>query len=109
MIVPLTEIQILSVVAQVRSGKLWAGNSVVFAKPCLGSELPDVTIVLRVDANGKLQCAVACYRRPWNSGRFLFFDHLPFLRINRVNSPQIARSHPEQPALLVPRQRLRCN
>src|SRR5437588_3566225 len=106
MLVPLTQVKMLAVVTEVRAGKLRAGNSLRVPEANLGNEPANVAVILRAFTDGKMKSLAGRDHRPRNAGRFFLFQHRPLVRLDRINSPQIARAHPERVA--VPGQRLRC-
>ncbi len=106
MLVPLTQVKMLAVMTEVRAGKLRAGKSLRVRETNLGNEPANVAVIVWAFTDGKMKSLAGRDGRPRNARRFFLFQHRPLVRIDRINSPQIARAHPERVA--VPRQRLRC-
>src|SRR5438876_12360249 len=105
MFVALTLVEMFAVIAEVCPRKLRTGDPVGLGKTGFGNELASVAIVIWVFPKRKTERAVRRDSGPWDARRFFLFEHLPLCRIDCIDSPQIARTHPQFAA--APCQRLR--
>src|SRR5206468_9351078 len=92
MLVPLAEIKIPPVEAQIRSSKFRTREHL--RKSSLRRVAINVSIVIRTFADGKTHFTVRRDCCPWNAGRFFLFAQCPILWVNSINSAQIAGTHP---------------
>src|SRR5216684_1121588 len=104
MLVPLTQVKMLAVEAEIGTGKLRARDP-IFSESARRIVAAKITIIVPTFADGETKRPVRCHRRPRNAGCFSLFEHCPRLRINCINSTQIARTHPQRARM--PRERLR--
>ena len=106
MLVPLTQVEVFAIVTEVGAGKLRASDPLCFRKSFAGKVSAKIAIIFRTFADRKPKIFSSGDRGPGNSGRFSFFEHRPRLYIDPIDAPQIARAHPQLPAM--PGERLRC-
>src|SRR5438270_921854 len=98
MLVPLTQIKILSIAAQIRAGKLRARDSIL-SEPTRRIVAPKITIIVGPFTDRESKSLARGYRRPRNSGRIRFVDDRPGLHVDRIDPTKIARAHPQSIAM----------
>src|SRR5437773_2750024 len=95
MFIPLAQVEMLAVIAYVRSRKLRARDPVRLGKSFLGNVSPQVSIVLFALAQGEPKGIAGGRRRPWNSRRFHLLGYLPIFAVHSIDPPKITRTKPE--------------
>src|SRR5688572_10945379 len=93
-LVPLTEMEMFSVMAQVGAGEIRTRDPFRFRKSLAGKVTPKIAVVLRPLAQGEPKLLARGNRGPWNAWRIPLFLDGPFLLVDLIDPAQIARSHP---------------
>jgi len=86
-LVPLTQVKILSIVAEIGSGKVGTGKQ-RFEVAAFGVAI-NVTIVIPAYANREAQFPACRNRRPWNPGWLDFANNTPRVRLELVDAPEV--------------------
>jgi hypothetical protein len=95
MLVPLAQVEMFAIVAQVRAGKIRTRDPIRLGESPAPHVAPEITIVLLTFAEGKPNIISRGNGSPWNAGRFFFSGNRPPIALDSINAPEIARSHPE--------------
>src|SRR5450755_905011 len=108
MLVPLAQVEMAAIVAEVGAGELRAGDPLCLRKSFPGNVSTKIAIIFGTFTDGKPKIFAGGNRRPRNSGSLGFFEDCPCLHIDRINAAQVARSHPQPPPMRGKRLRCRC-
>ena len=101
--IPLAQVKVFAVEAEVRAGKLRTGKQ--FLEAVSRRVAIDVAVIIDALANREPTAVIRGYSRPHDSGRIEFLDDLPLVAVDPVKGAEITRTQPK--LLPIPSQRLR--
>jgi uncharacterized Fe-S center protein len=96
MLMPLAQVNLLAIVAEVGAGKVRTSDPIVFTETATGSKKPKVTIVVRTFSEVKIKRFTSGHSCPRDARCIGFFEHFPCAGFDPIKAPQIARTHPER-------------